>query len=161
MSSWDDEELWDDRDEPLRRARPATEEEELAEVLPVAIEVELEGSVYRVSDKLWWFRVWNRDDHPGLCVRCEIPSQIAVMCLGRDADSPWSLAGTTVEVGRSSQNGLTKRTAFALAPWPVSLRLLRLIHTEGGWLGRLETDIFGRIREHIDWLERVYPEARQ
>jgi hypothetical protein len=161
MSSWDEDELWDDRDEPIRSARLPTDDEPAPPIHPVPLEPELEGSVYRISDKLWWFRVWNRDDHPGLCVRCECTGQIAVMCLGRDVASPWALAGTAVEVAPGARNGLTKPTAFALAPWPVSLRLLRLIHTEGGWLGRLEADVFDRIREHIDWLERVYPEARQ
>lgn len=161
MASWEEDEWWDDRDEPVRRTRVPADDEFTELPAPVALEPELEGSVYRISDKLWWFSVWNRDDHPGLCVRCELRAQLAVMCLGRDAESPWSLAGSTVEVAPSKENGLTKRTAFAMAPWPVSLRLLRLIHAEGGWLGRIEADIFTRIRGHIDWLERVYPEARR
>jgi hypothetical protein len=170
VPSWDEEEWWDDRDEPAfeRVRRPRRSRDEPDEpgapdepTVPVSMQVELEGSVYRIPTALWWFTVTNRRDRPGVCVRCDLPARVAVLCPGRDPDSPWSLAATVILIEPTANNGLTKSTAFALTPWPVDIRMLQLIHNAGERMGRLEGHVYAQIRRHIDWLEGLYPEARQ
>ena len=170
MPSWDEEEWWDDADEPafvrIRKPSKPSDEEEAGRAPgapgePVPVEDELEGSIYRIPTALWWFDVSNRRDRPGVCVRCDLPARVAVLCPGRDPDSPWSKATTVMVVPPTADNGLTKATAFALTPWPVDLRMLQLIHNDDSRMGRLDPDVFERLRGHIDWLESLYPEARQ
>ncbi len=161
MPSWDDDELWDDRDEPVRRTRAPSEEEPEPAADLVPLEPELEGSIYRITDKLPGIKARGRDQHPGLCVRCDVSARIACMSLGRDAQSPWAVAGATLPVEPSESNGLTKCTAFDLAPWTMRLPVLRLIHMEEGPIGRLEADLFTRIRTHIDRITQGRPGGRR
>lgn len=159
MASWDEDELWDDRDETVHRTRPllTDEDEPGSPTSPVPIEPELEGAIYLLSDVLSGIRAWNRDHHPCLCVRCDLRARVAFMSLGRDAESPWALVGTTVPVDPSPANGLTKRTAFTPAPWTMRLSVLRLIHVEEGSMGRLEADLFALIER----ISRGHPGGRR
>lgn len=155
MPSWDADEGWDDRDEPAFerfRKRPSKDQDEDSADepgFPVPMELELEGSIYRIPSVLWWFPAPNRHDRPGLCVRCDLSAGVAVMCPGRDPNSPFSQGPLVVLVDRTPGNGLTKRTAFALTPWTISLRMLQLIHNDGERMGRLEIDIYTVIRAQL------------
>jgi len=161
MTSWDDDELWDDRDEPVRGARPPVDAEPEPLADPVPLERELESSIYRIADKLPGIEASGREHHPGLCVRCDVQARTAVMSLGRDARSYWAKAAPTLSVEPSPGNGLTKCTAFDLAPWTMRLPVLRLIHMEEGPIGRLEADLFTQIRGQIDRLLQTRSGGRQ
>jgi hypothetical protein len=162
MPSWDDDEWWDDRDEPVRHARPPVEgQEPEPPAVPVPLEPELEGAIYLISDTLSGVRAVNRDRHPCLCVRCDLRARVALMSLGRDAASPWAGVGTTVPADPTPGNGLTKRTAFTPTPWPMRLPVLRLIHAEEGPMGRLEADLLALIRALIERLSRGHPGVRR
>jgi hypothetical protein len=164
MTSWDEEEWWDDRDapvtEPTRKTRLLSDDSFEPTFAPLPLEPELEGSLYRISDKLWGFSAKDRINHPGLCVRCDIRARNAITCIGRDVDSYWSRQADTVEVDPTAENGLTKQTTFDLNPWNLKLRLLQLIHTEEGPLGRLEAAPFTRIRDRILRLNPAPPRTR-
>lgn len=150
------EEWWDGIDEPtfrpIRRSRPRKDDPEEdaadASAQPIPAEEGLEASVYRIPTVLWWFDAPNRRDRPGLCVRCDLTERIAVLCPGRDPGSRYS-QGTVVLVDPTPENGLTKRTAFAMTPWTIDLRMLQLIHNDGQRMGRLAADVFDEILVHL------------
>ncbi len=159
MARWTEEEWWDDRDEPAvphaPRVRNSTDdepEEPIEPDLPVSIQVEAEGSVYRIPTALWWFTAPNRHDRPGVCVRCDLTAGVAIMSIGRDPDSYFSQINPVVLVAPTHENGLRKRTAFALTPWPITIRMLQLCHNDGQWLGRLDGGTYAEIRRGIDAL---------
>lgn len=159
MARWTEDEWWDDRDEPpahATRARGGDDDEDDDEPtepdVPVAIQTGAEGSVYRIPTALWWFTAPNRHDRPGVCVRCDLAAGVAIMSVGRDPDSFFSQTSPVVLVAPTPDNGLRKRTAFALTPWPISIRMLQLCHNDGHWLGRLDGGSYAQIRNGIDAL---------
>ena len=124
MSGWDDDDYWDDEEEPPPQ-------------VPVA--EELERSVYMVPDQLWGFRAEGREDHPGACVRCDVAARLTFLNKGTDAECmrPDRFVYETVQP--STQNGLSKPTAFALDPQRIRLHKLRNLHQGREWLGCLDS----------------------
>jgi ECF sigma factor len=142
MARWDEDDYWDDRDElqtRQRRPRSDEEQEEPSHPLPaVPVEQELEGSVYMVPDTLWEIFAPDRDDHPGVCVRCHLPARLAFLNKGTDPAFARPHLYLVVYIDPTPENGLGKRTAFALDPRRVRLHRLLTLHDSPRRLGRLE-----------------------
>jgi hypothetical protein len=142
MSSWGEDDYWDDGDEPSPPQVPVAQE--------------LEGSVYMVPDKLWGFRAEGREDHPGACVRCDVAARLTFLNKGTDVESKRPDRFVYEEVQPSTHNGLSKPTAFALDPRRIRLHKLRNLHQGREWLGRLEEHHFRGMRQHFDGLLQLF-----
>jgi hypothetical protein len=135
MACWDEEDYWDDaeNDQPQ-----------------VPIVKELEGSVYMIPDRRWGFQAEGREDHPGACVRCDLPARMTYLNKGTDLHSARPDRFLYVTVEPSPQNGLSKPTAFALEPRRIRLHVIRYFHQGRELLGRLEDHYFRTMRQHFD-----------
>jgi hypothetical protein len=169
MARWEDDDCWSDADDPrdLRHVRPTRPLDE-AEPEPapplVPVEEAFVGSVYWVSDRLWKIPPSDRVAHPGICVRCDLRSQRAVMVKGTSVreNRAWRYnCYAVVVVEPTAENGLIRPTAFALEPRNIDLRILRRVHLEEGPRGRVAPEVLRAIEEGLAELERALTEARR
>jgi hypothetical protein len=141
MARWDEDDYWEDTDET-----PDSQ---------VPVEEALQKSVYMVPDPFWGFEVFGRIEHPGVCVRCDLPNRQAFLNKGTDPRSARTDRYLVLSVEPSAENGLRKPTAFALDPRAVRLHKLLNLHKSPGPCGRLEDVYFRLMEEHFENLLRL------
>jgi hypothetical protein len=165
MARWEDDDCWSDADDPPRPrpARPPDEAGPEPAAPLVLVEEAFVGSVYWISDRLWKIPPSGRVAHPGVCVRCDLRSQRAVLVKGASVRENHALrydryAALVIEP--TDENGLIRPTAFALEPREIDLRILRRVHLEEGPRGRVAPEVLRAMEEGLADLERALTVGR-
>jgi hypothetical protein len=119
-----------------------------AEVTEVDPERDLPGSVYAVPDSYWGFEAPGRTSHPGACAHCSAAGQHATFVKGTDVRSSRPNITPILLIQPSAANGLSKETAFALAPRRLRLHKAVLLHYDRK-MGALDPDDLARLRGEL------------
>jgi hypothetical protein len=119
-----------------------------AEVTEVDPERDLPGSVYAVPDSYWGFEAPGRTSHPGACSQCSVAGQHATFVKGTDVRSSRPDITPILLIQPSEANGLSKETAFALAPRRLRLHKAVLLHYNRR-MGVLDPEDLARLRGEL------------
>ena len=153
----DDLDDWSEhfRDRPRPSRQPFDDEGvQETEVMGVDPERDLPGSTYRVPNSYW--DIPGGTFHPGACAWCSIAKQIATFVKGTDVKSARSDITPTLIIQPSPLNGLSKPTAFALAPRPITLKKAVLLHYDRK-MGILDPKDLAELRQR---LSRLFDQER-
>jgi len=127
---------------------------EAADVVRVDPERDMPGSVYAVPNSYW--RIPGGTSHPGACAYCSVAAQHATFVKGTDVKSARPDITPILLIQPSPVNGLSKPTAFALAPWVLRLNKAVLLHFDRR-MGALDPEDLARLRRE---LSRLFDQGR-
>ena len=116
-----------------------------------APEKEFPGTVFKVPNRFWHIKSNISEDHPGVCTSYETIHRLVVLLKGSDAQK--AIERHIFVVLPSNDNGLTKPTAFTLAPRYFRHHRVILLYPERR-LGHLADNDLQALRSE---LERVFP----
>ena len=118
------------------------------------------GDVLFIPNRIWRFKTPSSEDHPGVCVHDNASASPppfvyrTSLCKGTDAANiKFRYLDDYVVIDPSSENGLSKRTAFHRVVYTLRSHLVRLMYPDR-YAGRLGSDDIVLLRR------KVYPPAQ-
>ena len=138
---------------PVRhRPSQAGEATNAPEDAPVLEPAELPGAVLMIPNRHWGYELAHVVDHPGACAFHDPGALDAVLVSGTDAENMRARRAYHV-AEPTPENGLSKPTAFLLAPRTFRLHRLKTYFPER-FIGRLSDADLAAIRAE---LARLFP----